>query len=338
MSIDRPDPAISEAEAEARMAARRDDALATMAKADHRMLAGDYRAAAAFYGAVGRLAGQGAAIPRGELLRARDAAVWLDNRFGEMLREGLEGAGLGEGQRHPRFQLALDIMAGRRARAAEHDPFPQRPQTYYHPGLPLVHFADTATFAWREAVEAATPAILAEAQALLAEDGSFRPYMQQTRDRPQGDVHGLLDNPDWSTYYLTDKGQPIADRVARCPTSYTVLDEGVPLCRIGTRAPSIMFSLLRPHSRIPAHTGMVNCRFICHLPLIVPPGCGFRVAAETREWEVGRLLAFDDSVEHEAWNDSDQDRLVLIFDVWRPDVSLDERHQIETLFRIVDSY
>jgi hypothetical protein len=149
---------------------------------------------------------------------------------------------------------------------------------------------------------------------------------------------GLLDNADWSTYYLTDMGLPIPERVAACPTTYAAIDGHAPLCRIEGRAPSIMFSLLRPHSRIPRHTGMVNCRFICHLPLIVPPHCGFRVAAETREWRVGELLVFDDSVEHEAWNDSDEDRLVLIFDVWRPDVSEEERLQIETLFRVVNSY
>jgi hypothetical protein len=338
MAIDQPVPSIAEDEADARMAARRDDILATLAKADHRMLARDFRGAAAFYGAVGRMAGQGVAIDRSELLRARDAAVWLEQQFGLILREGLEKAGFGEGQRHPRFQKALDIMAGRRARDPVHDRFPQLPQTYFHPDLPLAHFVDTAQFAWREAVEAATPAILAEAGTLLAVDGSFRPYMQSTSERPQGDVHGLLDNPDWSTYYLTDKGLPIADRVAGCPQTYAAIANYAPLCSISSRAPSIMFSLLRPHSRIPAHTGMVNCRFICHLPLIVPAGCGFRVAAEKREWDVGKLLVFDDSVEHEAWNDSDADRLVLIFDVWRPEISEEERQQISTLFEVVDSY
>lgn len=338
MAVDRPDPQICEATADARMAARRDDIVATLAKADHRMLARDFRASAAFYGAVGRLAGSGVAIDRDELLRARDAAAWLDNQFGVHLREGLESAGLGEAQRHPRFQKAIEIMQGRRPRDPEFNPHPQRPNTYYHPDLPLVHYADTAAYPWSTAVEAATPAILAEAQALLAAEGTFKPYMQQTSERPQGDVHGLLENPDWSTHYLTDKGLPIPDRIERCPVSFHTLNDHAPLCRIGSRAPSIMFSLLRSHSKIPAHTGMVNCRFVCHLPLIVPLGCRFRVGGETREWQVGKLLAFDDSVEHEAWNDSDLDRLVLIFDVWRPELSLDERHQIETLFAVVDSY
>lgn len=338
MSIDRPDPAIAEAEADARMLARRDDILATLAKADHRMLAADYRAAAAFYGAVGRLAGSGVAIERDELLRARDAAVWLEQRFGELLRDGLARAGLGEGQRHPRFQKALDIMQGRRQRDPEYNRYPQIPQSFYYPDLPLVHFADPADYSWRERLEQQTEAIRAEADALMADPAHFLPYMRQTTERPQGDVHGLLDNPDWSTCYLTDCGQPIPERVAIAAATWTTLNGHVPLCRIGSRAPSVMFSLLRPHSRIPAHTGMINCRFVCHLPLIVPDRCGFRVGATTREWQPGELLVFDDSVEHEAWNDSDHDRLVLIFDIWRPEVSDEERHQIETLFNIVDAY
>lgn len=337
MSIDRPDPAMSEADADARMTTRRDDIDATLAKADHRMLAGDYRGAAAFYGAVGRLAGMGAAIDRSELYRARDAAVWLEARFGEMLREGLTKAGLGEGQRHPRFQQALDIMQGRQRRDAEASRYPQLPQTFYYPGLPLVHFANADQFSWRAAVEAATATMLEESRALLADPANFLPYMRQSTERPQGDVHGLLDNDDWSTCYLTDRGQPIPERVAKAPVTFETLDQNVPLCRIGTRAPSIMFSLLRPHSNIPSHTGMVNCRYICHLPLVVPDHCGFRVGDTTREWQVGELMVFDDSVSHEAWNNSGHDRLVLIFDVWRPEVSIEEQRQISTLFEIVDA-
>ncbi len=328
---------MSEAEADSQLAAQPGDIGATLAKADHRMLGLDYRAAAAFYGAVGRLAGQGAAIVRTELLRARDAALWLDNRFGEVLREGLLAAGLSEGQRHPRFQKSLEIMMGQRGRDPVYTPFPQMPQSYFYPDLPLVQFADPSAYPWRAALEAQTAEIQAEAQGLLADPANFLPYVRQTTARPQGDVHGLLDNADWSTCYLTDQGQPIAERVALAPVTFETLDSHVPLCRIGTRAPSIMFSLLRPHSKIPAHTGMINTRFVCHLPLVVPPGCGFRVGTETREWHVGQLMVFDDSVEHEAWNDSDHDRLVLIFDIWRPELSDEERRQIEALFAIVDA-
>ena len=83
---------------------------------------------------------------------------------------------------------------------------------------------------------------------------------------------------------------------------------------------------------------MINTRLVCHLPLIVPPSCGFRVGSTSRAWQVGKLMVFDDSVEHEAWNDSDDDRLVLIFDVWRPELSADERAQVTALFAVVDAY
>lgn len=337
MSIDRPDPELALADAEARIAADPGDIIAVLAKADHLMLAQNWRAAAAFYGAVGRLAGQGAAIAREELLRARDSAIWLDNRFAEILLDGLDKAGLGEGQRHPRFHQSIEIMLGRRRLDPVFERYPQAPQNYFYPGLPHVQFAQPDAFGCRDLLRARTPVILEEAHALLAADGTFRPYMQRTAERPLGDVHGLLDNPDWSTFYLTDKGKPMTERVERCPVSFASLDQHVPLCRIGTRAPSIMFSLLRPHSRIPPHNGMINCRFICHLPLIVPEGCHFRVGSETREWEVGELMVFDDSIEHEAWNGSERNRLVLIFDVWRPELDEDERRQIETLFAIVDA-
>ena len=302
------------------------------------MLACDYRAASAFYGAVGRLAAAGAAINRSELLRARDATLWLDQRFGDVLHEGLAAAGLKLGNRHPRFQKSLEIMMGQRPRDQVFTRYPQLPQSYFYPDLPQVDFADNAAGEWRAEIEQLTDTILFEASSLLSEPASFLPYVQQTSARPQGDVHGLLENPDWSTCYLTDRGQPIAARVARAPITFQTLATKVPLCRIGSRAPSIMFSLLRAHAKIPPHTGMINTRYVCHLPLIVPRGCGFRVGEETREWRVGELMVFDDSVEHEAWNNSNQDRLVLIFDVWRPELSESEREQITALFAVVDAF
>ena len=338
MAIDQPSPPINEIEADRCLVTNRSDIMATLAKADHRMLAGDYRAASAFYGAVGRLAEAGAAINRSELLRACDAALWLDQRFAAVLHEGLAAAGLSPDNRHPQFQKSLEIMMGQRRRDRVFTHFPQLPQSYFYPDLPQVDFADNAAGQWRAEVEQQADTILSEACSLLSEPANFLPYVQQTSARPQGDVHGLLDNPDWSTCYLTDRGQPIAERVARAPVTFQTLNTKVPLCRIGSRAPSIMFSLLRAHAQIAPHTGMINTRFVCHLPLIVPRGCGFRVGEETRAWRVGELMVFDDSVEHEAWNNSEQDRLVLIFDVWRPELSEQERAQITALFAVVDAY
>jgi aspartyl/asparaginyl beta-hydroxylase (cupin superfamily) len=106
----------------------------------------------------------------------------------------------------------------------------------------------------------------------------------------------------------------------------------LPFPDIPRAGPSIMFSLLKPGTRIPAHTGTHNTRLICHLPLIVPPDCGFRVGNETRQWEVGKLIIFDDTIEHEAWNDSAEERVVLIFEVWRPELSEQEKREVTALF------
>jgi aspartyl/asparaginyl beta-hydroxylase (cupin superfamily) len=94
----------------------------------------------------------------------------------------------------------------------------------------------------------------------------------------------------------------------------------------------VIFSMLKAGAHIGAHTGMHNTRLVCHLPLIVPEGCRFRVGNEVREWETGKLLIFDDTIEHEAWNDSDEDRVVLIFDVWRPELSEQEKFELTALF------
>jgi aspartyl/asparaginyl beta-hydroxylase (cupin superfamily) len=187
-------------------------------------------------------------------------------------------------------------------------------------------------------VEAAAGAMREELLAFLDEGGEgFRPYVVSDPTRPRSDYHGLIDNPAWSTLYLWEKGAPVQEAVDRFPRTFAAVKD-LDLAHVGARAPSILFSRLQAGARIPAHHGVMNARLICHLPLIVPPGCGFRVGGETRAWREGELLVFDDTVEHEAWNDSDSDRIILIFDVWRPELSLDERRAVAAMFDAVDAY
>jgi aspartyl/asparaginyl beta-hydroxylase (cupin superfamily) len=93
---------------------------------------------------------------------------------------------------------------------------------------------------------------------------------------------------------------------------------------------------LHAHSHIPPHTGVTNTRAIIHLALEVPPGCSFRVGGETRDWVEGKAFAFDDTIEHEAWNDSDSPRAVLIVDCWNPHLSEYERENVIQYFRAID--
>jgi aspartyl/asparaginyl beta-hydroxylase (cupin superfamily) len=99
-----------------------------------------------------------------------------------------------------------------------------------------------------------------------------------------------------------------------------------------------MFSLLRPGARIPPHTGEVNTRLICHLPLIVPAGCSLRVGNDTRALVEGKAWVFDDTMEHEAWNPSDQSRVILLFEIWRPELDEEERRLVSAMFEAIDAY
>jgi aspartyl/asparaginyl beta-hydroxylase (cupin superfamily) len=104
-----------------------------------------------------------------------------------------------------------------------------------------------------------------------------------------------------------------------------------PQPRIGGCSPNAMFSLLAPNTRIPPHHGVANTRLVCHLPLIVPDGCWFRVGAETRQWERGRAWVFDDTIEHEALNPSDALRVILIIDIWHAGLGPQERAAVTAL-------
>jgi aspartate beta-hydroxylase len=111
-----------------------------------------------------------------------------------------------------------------------------------------------------------------------------------------------------------------------------------PQVHVARRGPTAFFSILDAHTHIPAHTGVTNTRLTVHLPLIVPPGCTFRVGGETREWVADQAWVFDDTVEHEAWNRSDVPRAILIFDIWNPYLSEAERALMRIAIETVSDY
>lgn len=306
-------------------------------KANLRLAAGDARAASAFYTAALRAATAMQPLPerlRGPVEQAQAALTRASRGFETYLEEALTRAGFPADKRPPRFQESVDILAGRKQPTLQL----QRPGGYYYPGLPQRRYYERSEFAWAPEVEAAAHLMRRELLAWLdSGQDRFTPYMVNDPTRPQHDFHGMVDNPEWSTLYLWKEGGPVREHVAHCPQTFETIRR-LDLPYITRRAPSILFSRLSPSARIPPHSGVLNTRLICHLPLIVPPGCGFRVGGETRQWREGELLVFDDTVEHEAWNDSDRDRIILIFDVWRPEVSAIERQAVTSLFEAVDAF
>lgn len=305
-----------------------------IARGDALMAAGDGRAATAFYRQALQIArdlGQVSQDLVEPLKRANSVIQAQTAAYEAHLQGGLVAAGYDPAHSSPRFSLSLDLMAGRKR------PYFQEPRFYLFPGLPQIEYAARQDQLWLDAVEAAAPAIRAELQALLAEPDLFRPYVESREDRPNGDQAGMLDNPDWSAIFLWKDGIEQPEIAARCPATLQALDS-VPLCRIPGRTPSILFSKLAAGARIPPHNGMINTRLICHLPLITPPGCRLRVGNSVREWQDGVAWAFDDTIEHEARNDSDQDRVILIFDVWKDEITPEERGLITAMFGAIDAY
>jgi aspartyl/asparaginyl beta-hydroxylase (cupin superfamily) len=99
-----------------------------------------------------------------------------------------------------------------------------------------------------------------------------------------------------------------------------------------------MFSMLKPRTHIPPHCGVSNVRLVTHVPLIIPPGCRFRVGNDVREWVPGQAWVFDDTIEHEAFNDSDQLRAILMFDVWHPHLTEAERRMVTALSGAIKAF
>jgi aspartate beta-hydroxylase len=83
---------------------------------------------------------------------------------------------------------------------------------------------------------------------------------------------------------------------------------------------------------------VTNTRVVTHLPLIIPDDCALRVGGETHVWQTGQCVTFDDTFEHEAWNRSDQTRVVLIFDNWNPDLSEAERAAVTDLVEAIGDF
>lgn len=231
-----------------------------------------------------------------------------------------------------RFEACVDGVLGRRRIYANEC------HGLHYPFLPADEFFDRGHFPWIARLEEQTDIIRGELLALLESDGErLEPYVRQEPGTSPNKWTALDNSPDWSAWFLWKHGVRQDEACARCPQT-TALLETLPMSDIPGRSPSVFFSILRPGAHIPPHTGVTNVRGIVHLPLVVPQGCGFRVGGETRQWEEGRAFVFDDTIEHEAWNNSNALRAVLIFDVWNPHLGESERDMLRGLFHEMIDY
>ncbi|MBB5684658.1 aspartyl/asparaginyl beta-hydroxylase domain-containing protein [Sphingobium boeckii] len=225
-----------------------------------------------------------------------------------------------------RFDACIDHALGRRQIyinqcAGMHFPF-----------LPADEFFAREHFAWFETLEAQADVIRAELEVMLADDAAaIRPYVAMEPGTPANKWSSLDHSLEWGAIHLWKDGKRDDAVCARVPRTAAIV-EALPLSDLPGRTPTVFFSLLRQGAHLPAHTGVSNVRTIIHLPLIVPPDCRFRVGGETRHWKAGEAWAFDDTIEHEAWNGSDAMRAILIFDVWNPYITSVERDLLRQFY------
>ena len=324
---------MEEAQLQQQLRANPRDLPALLAMAARKQAAGDERAALAFYKTALGVATQPGARVATDLvpaLRAGETFIAAAQaRFAAHLTDAITDAGLADGRGGARLRQGIDLLFGRAKL------FQQQPSMFYFPELPQRQFFARDEFAWAPAVEFATAAIRAEAQALIGTD-AFAPYVAGAPDRPRPAANPLLDDPSWSAAYLWRQGERTAS-AAHCSAAMAALAYA-PMPAIARRSPTALFSLLTPSTHIRPHHGLLNTRLICHLPLIVPPGCALRVGNETRDWREGELTIFDDSFEHEAWNRGSETRVVLLFEIWRPELSTEERAALTRIFEAIDRY
>jgi len=279
---------------------------ALVMKGDSLEQAGDTRAASAYYRAALRSAPPADRLSPDlvqELRRAQQASELFARRYDEHMRTWLQQHGFDQSPSNSRIGESLGILLGRNR------VYLQEPYHFYFPQLPQKQFYDRADFPWLAAIEAATDDIRAEWLAVA-----------------QGDA-----------VYLWQNGELNEATAAHCPKTLAALSNA-PLGRVPGHAPSVLFSRLQPGGRIPPRHGPTNTRLLVHLPLVAPAKCRLRVGNDVREWQEGRAWVFDDSIEHEAWNEGEQDRVILQFAIARPELTEDENRWVATLLEGIDAF
>jgi aspartate beta-hydroxylase len=205
----------------------------------------------------------------------------------------------------------------------------QKPTFLYFPGLGESAYIDRSRFDWIEALEAQTELIRAELMALLP-SSQGRERVFTTEDLERQNLRGLDVPPSWNGYYFYRHGVRRDDNCSSCPATAQAL-ERLPLVHVREHGPEVLYSVFTPGTHLLPHCGVTNTRLVGHLALLIPEDCALKVGGEIYHWVPGKVVVFDDTYEHEAWNRSQQTRVVMIFDVWHPGLTQAERHAVADL-------
>jgi aspartate beta-hydroxylase len=211
----------------------------------------------------------------------------------------------------------------------------QQPTFFYFEGLPPSPFLDRKLLPWVEALESQAGAIRAELLRLLPSSaGRERVFLSDELERVN--LRGVDAKPSWNGYYFYRHGQRRDDNCVACPITAAAID-ALPLSRVAGHGPEVLYSVFTPGTHLLPHRGVTNTRLVGHLPLLVPRDCALKVGGELHAWQSGRVVVFDDTFEHEAWNRSDEIRVVMIVDIWNPHLTEVERLAVADLIEHMGS-
>lgn len=193
-----------------------------------------------------------------------------------------------------------------------------RPKHTFYPGIRTQPSYSPAHFGLAKALSASYAKIRKEFERIPSHQGF------------QAEIEKIHRTGNWTIFPLYELGRRNDENCAKCPVTTSIVERHG---ATGSISSAVYFSILAPRTHIAAHTGSTNMRLRCHLGIEVPEGCRLRVGDETLTWQEGECLIFDDSFKHEVWNDSDERRVVLVVDLWHPELTREELRLIEGLNR-----
>jgi aspartate beta-hydroxylase len=199
----------------------------------------------------------------------------------------------------------------------------QAPRFLHIPGLQPSPWLEPDLIDWLPALAERSEQIRQEAMDVFQQQADTGPFLRAPGGESLAPYLGG-EQPRWDAFFFYRDGQESPSGAQLAPHTMAALRD-VPLVRIKDHAPEICFSLLGPGSHIKPHYGVTNARVVVHLPLIVPEQCFLTVGGESRCWRYGRPWVFDDTFVHEAWNHSNETRVILLMDAWNPHLTEPER-------------
>jgi hypothetical protein len=245
----------------------------------------------------------------------------------------LEEALMGFVAEYGEAPLARVLEAFRYATGAETPDYPhplQRPEEVFFPGLAVSPWHSAQGHASLEHVvktlEDAFPVMREEYLQSQANGAGLDAYGAAGNQK----FHTVKNNEDWSGLFLMRRGEWSEKGMKSCPRTAEVIRSLEPYIMADGEA---FFSVLKPGVVLPPHHDATNLKFTIQMGVVIPSDSAIKVGDETKVWEPGKCILFDDSFLHEAWNHSDTTRVVFIMDVWRPELTPIEVEVIGALIR-----